>query len=96
MTGGRDYGSLARHVFRAPCGASSPERRLFMDEGKVTVFARIGFFLEIDAAEAAKLREDYGRFSGIDDDLALRFVTDGRMATSAEGMDVHYVPDWNN
>ena len=64
--------------------------------GKVAVFARIGFILELDAAEAAKLREDYGHFSDIDDDMAERFVTDGRMATDADGMDVHYVPDWNN
>ena len=28
--------------FRAPCGALSPGRRLFMGEDKVTVFARIG------------------------------------------------------
>lgn len=64
--------------------------------GKVAVFARIGFVLELDAAEAAKLAEDYGHFSDIDEDMARRFVTDGRMATSEDGDDVHYVPDWNN
>lgn len=94
MTGSRDYESLARHVFRAPCGALSPERRLFMGENKVTVFARIGFFLELDAAEAAKLAEDCGHFSDIDDDLARRFVTDGRMSEGQS--DLHYVPEWNN
>lgn len=67
-----------------------------MDEGKVTVFARIGFVLELDAAEAVRLAEDYGHFSCIDEDMACRFVTDGRMATEADGMDVHYVPEWNN
>ena len=95
MTDSRECESLARHVFRAPCGALSPERRHFMNEDKVKVFARIGFVLEIDAAEAAKLKEDYGHFSDIDEDMALRFVMDGRMATEEDGMDVHYVPEWN-
>ena len=66
-----------------------------MNEGKVKVFARIGFVLEIDAAEAGKLKEDYGHFSDIDEGMARRFVTDGRMATDADGTDVHYVPEWN-
>jgi len=63
---------------------------------KVAVFARIGFFLELDAAEAAKLAEDCGHFSSIDDDLARRFVTDGRMAEGQDQGDLHYVPEWNN
>ena len=65
-------------------------------DGKVAVFARIGFVLEMDAAEAAKLRKDYSPFSDIDGDMALRFVREGRMATDMDGNDVHYVPDWND
>ena len=72
-----------------------------MEEKKIKVFARIGFILELDEKEAIELENKYNKFSFIPEELAVRFVKDGKLAsdslTSDEYIsDAHYVPEWNN